>query len=240
MKTIFKLNVITLMSVILITVILVIAVILVLFGRAYQSKLNTLQSDKPNNIETVKTKKTKKITIRRPDNTGCISITPDGIVEVYEVCNEDPNQIFRSTSTRSLDRLFRLISESKFTRVKTEGSYEITVHTDDGDITVYIPIGNNPDLTGDIDDLIDDIIAGGPEPSQTPTIPVYITSTPTLPPGVTPTVTPTPIFIPYLSPTPNQTETDTMFTCDFENINSDKKPYRVSNVVCTSEPAPAE
>ena len=55
---------------------------------------------------------------------------------------------------------------------------------------------------------------------------------------MTPTVTPT--HIPSYYPTPTtiagDPEPEEMFSCDFNEEGIEQKPYRISNIVCTSEP----
>lgn len=221
---------------ILAAVILIVVVILIGVGRAYKgglaSLLQTQQESAP-----VKKKQVNRITFKKGGENTCIEVTPDGVVRVYKECGESLSEARRLDDTHNIQLLFQALSvqdESLYTTPCIGECYEVTIETDEGTQTLYIPVGGGG-TGGSIGDLIEEIenqatasptpSPGAPLPSPTPgTSP----QPPTPPPGT--------------SPVPSATagtggESTGTFVCDFSETGN-KKPYRVSGVVCTTEPSP--
>jgi len=206
---------------------------------------NLTKSQSSSTYELKDKKKIRKIRISKDNRGGCMEVSPDGAVRIYDVCGETLTDAVRLTETKNILKLFKLVSETKleeFTN-KPEGTYVIIiVETDTGTETYYLPQDTGPGggsgggAIGDIIDTIDDIEEDIPDPTPTPTLipsPTDIITggeSPTPASGVSPTN--------ILYPTPTQAQTLVPFTCDFTGTSGTKKPYNVSNYICSTEPTP--
>lgn len=232
------------------TVIMTVFVILYLVGRTYQTRIASVSEQKqPQPMEHTVREEITKITVKNTSN-DCIEFTRDGAARTLVDCGEEIASAQRLTDTRSLNRMFKIIAETNFTAVPSYQSdqecdgYIITIYTISGFNTVCLsPYPDNQgnqtynqftQVIDDIVDIIDDVIAQleptptilMPTPTGTiPTVHYLSTPTPTLPVGIgtpTPTVTGTPI---------------SAFICDYTE-GSTKKPYSISNIICSSGPTP--
>lgn len=228
------------LMVFVVTVVTVI-VYLINMGRSYRSGLENWENDDPlTEAEIIETRKIKRVTLQKDGDSGCVEVAPDGAVRIYKECGQDAENAFRSTEARQLRQILRIVSSGKLSTTYVEGAYKLTVEYNDKTVTYYIPPGNSvPGGGGDIGDklidIIDDVVDDAPTPSPTIYIANTITPTPIVIPGESPTPT---VWMSNPSPTPTPVSGDVTpvpFTCDFTD-QYDKKPYRVSSVVCTSEP----
>jgi hypothetical protein len=208
------------------------------FGGSYRKTLSEiLPQSQINNLSTTETKKVKKITFQKQNETGCIEVTPDGIVRVYTVCNEKLDSANRVTETRNINKLFQLVREKDYkTRdfSDSENAYKVIVETESGTEIFYIVVdeGNeSEELLDTLNDIIEDIPKSSPTPS-----PIYPTPSS---PGASQSTQPASSQSPNPSPSPNSSEIVETFTCDFTESGDPRKPYNVSNVICTGEPSPA-
>lgn len=222
---------------VLAVIILVAALVLIGVGRAYKGGLASLLQTQKESAP-VKRKQVNRITLKKGGENSCIEITPDGVVRIFKECGGNLSEARRLEDTRNLQLLFQALSlqdESLFTTC--DGlCYEVTIETDEGTQTLYIPVGGGGTGTGgSIGDLIEDIeeqVTASPSP--TPGAPL-----PSPTPGVTPLPSPTPGGSSSPLPSGGGTggESEGSFYCDFSETDP-KKPYRVSGVVCTTEPSP--
>lgn len=179
----------------------------------------------------------KKITVK-DEGEGCIEITPDGVVRTYSECNGDVTDVNRLANPKNILHLIQITSQIDFANYKVRplgASLTLLIETDNGTETIYIPKGNGG---GDISHTIDQINGDLPQPTSTlgpgePTLTPAVGSP--RPTSLTPTVQPT--FGPSPTPGPSGTEPKS-FTCGFAGDES-KKPYNVSNYICSTEPSPA-
>lgn len=222
---------------ILAAVILVAAVVLIGVGRAYKGGLASLLQ-KNQEAMLVKRKQVNRITFKKSGGNACIEVTPDGVVRVYKECGGELTEARRLDDMRNINLLFQAMSlqdESLYRQPCTGECYEVTIETDEGTQTLYIQVGGGG-AGGSIGDLIDDIEEQATAtPTPSPGAPI---ASPT--PGESPL--PTPTLPPGESPQPSVTpgtggESTGTFVCDFLET-SNKKPYRVSGIVCTTEPSP--
>jgi hypothetical protein len=169
------------------------------------------------------------------DSGKCIDITNDGAVRIYETCDGELEEAFRSNDSRTVHRLFRDILLTKMSTKYIPGATRIDVETDRGTYTYYLLPGDGQgDDTPGIEGLIDTIINDNPYSTPTPTVSVLSTVTPIISAYPTATILPSPTINAWI-PTPSP-ELIGEFTCDFSEITGGKIPYRVSNFVCSSAP----
>lgn len=222
------------------------AVFLVLIGIVWwvvyaRGTAFSIPADNEPQIADTPVNRVRKITVTgNGGNDECIEITPDGLVRVYETCGGDLIDSYRSIDSQAISRLFRLISEGRYSRTMRDGLREVVVETDQGVYTYYLSEGDGETAYNPgINDLIDDIINDKPIELPTPTAPAN--PTPTffvVTPGPTGSVMPSPTWSPPgVTPTPDG---EKPFTCDFIDATTGKRPYRVSNVVCSSYPEPGQ
>jgi hypothetical protein len=179
--------------------------------------------------------------INSDDQTGgCTEIAPDGVVRIYSKCGTTLDDAYRSYDSGSIVKLMKMLYDPRALSLKKPENgafYTITIETEGGTFTIFVPKpGGSGGTIGDqIISVIGDIIDDKP-PEIVPT--KYITGTPepTNLPGVIPVSTAIPTMT--VSPTPQTGEIlpQNPFTCDFTGATGIKKPYRVSNVVCSTEP----
>jgi hypothetical protein len=226
---------------ILVAVIAIIFVTLIIIGRNYRKGLSTYESPKiQTNVNLDQATDIGGMTFRKKGEQECVSISTDGQVRIYDVCDKDQSSTYRTTNLRGLNRLFDMIKSGNLDKTKTTGAYEITIHTNKGDVTYYfddsdLKGGGNDGGGNGIIDIIEDIKNDNPDKGITPT-PIITTTF-----EITSTLMPSIINSPYVTPFPTPSPEDGVeidkksFTCDFTDSGS-KKPYRVSNVVCSTEP----
>jgi hypothetical protein len=205
-------------------------------GSSYGQGLSEFENQSDGEYaQLIKTHRMKKIRISRTETPDCIEVTADGAVRIYETCEGELEDTYRASDMRTIQRLFTIVS--RYGGSRTRGGAddtEITVEMDDGSlVTIFVPSDGGTGDTG-LPDIIGEIVARPPTPSQQMAPTGYLPS-PT--PYVTGIATPAPTLPPGISPTPAPTADETSFTCDFyDSASTTKKPYRVSSVVCSTEP----
>lgn len=213
------------------------------FGSAIESRLGQIiPVPTSGNISDTPSKKVRRITVM-DETGGCIEVTPDGAVRVYKVCGDELDTAYRPQDPKYILELFtkvKALNTKKYMTKPVTGEYiTLVIETDQGTETIYLPgtdqSGGSPDdIIHTIDNIVDDI----PPPTPTPTL--LPSATPSHSPSVSPTASPTNALTGTPTPTglPQGPEGDP-FTCVFDD-NGTGKPYRVSNVVCSTEPIPAQ
>lgn len=228
---------------VLVVLIVLIVSILRFIGGRYQSRIEDIKIPlRKDTVFEVKRRVVRQVVIRSQGETGCIEVNPDGAVRVYSDCETKKLAATeRELDTKFIRQLFEHYAQSERDEekvVRTSG-YVVRVTTDSGVVTYYVPfasddgIESSVGLLDTISEIIEKIIEDAPEPTPTT---VYVS--PTVP-VVTPTsqLAPSPTSGVVSSPTPTPTAAPKPFSCEFSE-NDPKKPYRVSQVVCTSEPTP--
>lgn len=204
-------------------------------GNAYKQGLTEVgQQTQDKEVVLRKRKNIQKITIRPTDGTGCYEVTADGIVQVYATCGGELSTASRFTDTKNILRLFKLLTEQEnFSDVPTGGKalFTIVIETDQG--TQTITLYENTELAQTITNIVVEIPA-----ASSPSLQPIPSSQPNYSPALIFSPTPSAGSIPSPSPTIGGTTPEQLFTCNFAE-NFDKKPYRVSNIVCTDDPVPA-
>lgn len=242
---------------IFIIILTLLVVVLIRIGGAYRSGLNTFSLDEQiSDVTHTERQKINKITIKNLTNSGCMEVTPDGIIRVFSICEKELSEARRVTDTKYILQLYKRMTEidlSTFqdaTTVVCDG-YSIIVETDIEKKAVCLkntsgntnPSGGNTGGSdgqggGSADEIItiiDKVIDNIPS-TPTPTLdPVVLTATPV--PGNS--ITPTPIVIPSWGSTPTPTIAAARpFICDFTDAQGNKRPYTISNIICSTEPSP--
>lgn len=238
LETLFKGKSFFFIIFILVIILAVVFFLVIGFGKLYRGTLsNLIAPNKEQELPPAAKKKTvRKITIKRLGEEGCLEVTPEGVVRVYNICGEELKGAARLQDPKNIIKLFKIANESDLTKYTSEGEgeiYELTIETDTGTQVITIVVNNNS--PGYVTDLIQTIVAiGGDLPSFYPTpSPVVNNPIPSAVVFVSPTPASSSIF--YPSPTAiGGVPQEEYFTCDFGE--SSTKPYRISNVVCTSEP----
>lgn len=220
------------------TTIILLVIFGIAFGGSYRRTLsNFVEEPKISELTTTEVKKIKKVTFQKRNTSGCIEVTPDGIVRVYSVCGEELESADRLDEKKNINKLFQLLREKDFKSQKLSADdevYEITVETETGTEIFYVVVGgggNEEELLETLDDILEDI----PIPSATP-----IQGQPSFSPFApsnSPQTSNGQIIYPSPSASPSgYVET---FTCEFSETRTKKKPVNVSNIICTSDPSPA-
>jgi hypothetical protein len=214
--------------------------IMVAVGNRYQSSLSALEQQ-AKDVSHKKKKNIRRITVQKEGEKNCLEVTPDGVVRVYSSCGSELENAHRPNDPKYVLNLFRVIREAELDLLRLENNiggeiYKITVETDEGTQTYYIAANGS----GSIDEIIQTIISiqgNLPGASTSPFAIPYATpiSSPISNPSITPPQTSP---IPGASPGSGGGSGDSPFTCDFNESGSNIKPYRVSNIVCSSEPLP--
>src|SRR4030067_3138890 len=87
----------------------VVLVVVYLVGGAYRSRITDVtSSDTPKEIARVTTGRITKLTIHRNSTDGCVEITPDGIVVIYDGCGEGPVETYRSQDVLGVGKLLKM------------------------------------------------------------------------------------------------------------------------------------
>jgi len=261
MKIVNKGKPILFVGVIFIIVLCLIIVTLVRIGGAYKSGLNRFSMDeKISDVTHTERQKIRKITIKNASDPGCMEVTPDGIIRVFTVCQEELSGAQRVTDTRFILRLYKKMAETDLTKLpdatnSTCSGYTMILETDTETKSVCLQNttegsnnsggnsgtggsgggGTNGGDIGEIITIINQVIDNIP-PTPTPT-PVVIS--PTVVPGTSISSTPTEIVLPSWGVTPMPTSAVTLpFTCSYTDARGKKRPYTISNIICSTEPSP--
>lgn len=238
MNKVFNNKFILLSGGVLLLVLLITVVVVFGIGKAYKGGLtNILNQPPPPESASIKKKEIKRITIKKNGEAGCLELTPDGVVRVYSVCGEELDQASRLTDPKNILKLFNLLSERELSKALKKGKvvYQLVVETDSGSEIYYVTSeGDNgeDEIIKTVEQIQGDIPHNSPSPHTNPATP---------PPGSSsyPTTTPfaSGVVIPSASPGTGGQLTFP-FVCDFSDSGGTHKPYRVSGVVCTTEPSP--
>lgn len=216
-------------------------VVLVLgIGKEYRRGISDISGEpQPKKLTIFRRDEVRKIIVKKGAGDGCMEITPDGVVRLFSTCGVTLVDASRLSDSKNILKLFKIITEEDLTtyQQKTDGLvYEITIETDSGSKTIYVALGGGSDgigqtIIGTIDDITEDIPQASPSQGSTPTPTqsLFNTSTPT------PTGT---IFVPTPTPTTQVGGAQTSFTCGFTESGGTKKPFNISNIVCSTEPSP--
>ncbi|MFC1626656.1 hypothetical protein ACFL1P_00465 [Patescibacteria group bacterium] len=242
-----------LLGVIFVVLIVIVLVVTGRFGLVLNARVENTTPDQPKEVILKEKKNIRKITIQKNDDRGCIEITPEGAVRVYTECNQELDDAYRETDVQNIMKLFNKLGRTDLSSYskkppanvqRGEPLYKITIETDVGVETIYLYFDDEVasqanDIVKIIQTLTEDPVYDSPTPTQgnsspSPTSIYTLTPTPTnIPGGNSPTNSPT--------PTGFVGEEDDLidpFTCVFDDEQGNKKPYRVSNVVCSTEPEP--
>lgn len=209
-------------------------VVILEVGKRYKGGLSQFMNEQTSQrVHSIKKKQIRKITIKKRGESDCFSVTPDGVVRRFAECDDNLTDADRITNTKNILKLFKILSEIDLTKYKEkrDGAYELVIETEDGLETIYIDIGED---TGEIIEIIEDIEeeipASSPEPSifESPSSSGQVSPSPFASGGYYATPT----------PTPSGGFGQTSFTCEFTDAQGNRKPYNVSNIICSTEPSP--
>lgn len=217
-----------------------------LVGRGYRQSISKYESpDIKTNVNVDDALDVTGITFRRSGQSDCIKIGSDGQVKIHKVCEEESDESYRTYNYKGVNRLMELVRTGRLSTAKKSGNYELIVHTDQGDIVYYFDesdLGGGGGGSSGGGNILDEIIKiiediKNDQPQNTPTSTLAPTS-----PAATITVGPTPSptiynpFAPTPTPTPPPGVSVVGFSCDYIDDPAGSKPYRVSNIVCSTEP----
>ncbi len=211
----------------------------VAFGGLYKRKLSDIVGQPQiSELTSIEVKKIKKVTFQKRNTSSCIEVIPDGIVRIYTVCGEELDSAYRLDQNRNINKLFKTLQEKDFKSKRfsdTDEVYQVTLETETGTEIFYIVIGSD-DEGEELLEIIEDIQEDIPRPSPSWKGPSTSGDGSSPFPSTAPSVGQNPSASP--SPTPTSGPVLT-FTCEFTESGGSKRPYNVSNVICTSEPSPA-
>jgi hypothetical protein len=232
--------------------------ILIRIGGAYRSGLDSFSaSNQISDVTHTERQKIRKITIKNLTNPGCMEVTPDGIIRIFTTCGEELSDARRVTDTKYILQLYKKMAETDLSTLPEASDtpcdgYSMILETDsekrsvclqttsDGNTSSGgntggggIPGGGTVDeIIKIIDQVIDNI---PPTPTSTPD-PIA----PTAPSGASITVSPTDVVVPIWGSTPTPTiGSSRPFVCDFLDAKGKKRPYTISNIICSTEPSQA-
>lgn len=238
-KQLFKGKMVFVSTMIFIIILIVVVFVVLQVGKAYRGRIQNVGDTKlPDEMALGKLKEIRKITIKKRGEEQCFEVTPDGIVRVYQTCDGKLTDALRLTDPKEILKLFRLARETDLSKYHSQSDaqdgtvYEISVETDTGTQTYTIIINNSSHSPiSEIGKTIENIITSLPHVSPSPSsfIP-FATPSPFTTPAPTPTIFPSPTTV----LASGEAVSDEPFTCDFSPGST--KPYRISGVVCTSEP----
>src|SRR4030042_3500660 len=111
-------------------------------GISYRFGLSRFSdSGVPKEINRISKAKINRIRLKSDKDAGCIEVTPDGVVRVFEVCEAELSQVNRMGDTREILQLFKQISEVDLSKIKdaqTCDTYLLTVSTDSSTRTICL------------------------------------------------------------------------------------------------------
>lgn len=236
MRKVFKGNVLLIVGGLFILAVGASIFIILGVGSIYRGKIASLEQQRPQELELIKKASIRKITVKKKDEAGCMEVTPDGAVRIYESCGGKLLHATRLSDPRNILKLFQIVSEADVSEYRDSGAavYELVIETDSGTQTIYVTSGGGEQMISTISLIQGDI---PPNPSPTSFFPQPSQGT-----EQTPYPSPAASSGGPTSP-PNSTPPPTVgggipFTCDFYESGEQGKPYRVSNVVCSTEPSP--
>jgi hypothetical protein len=234
---------------IFIVILVCLVFVLVRIGGAYKSGLDRFSSDNQiSDVTHTERQKIKKITIKNGSDSGCMEVTPDGVIRVFTVCDKELSDARRVTDTKYILQLYKKMAETDLTTLVDSSDtpcagYSMILETDIATKLVCIlnttgsggnggtNNGGSDEIIKIINQVIDNI---PPTPTQTPDPTV-----PTTNPETSVTVTSTPDVIPSWGSTPTPTIAAARpFICNFTDSQGKKRPYTISNIICSTEPSP--
>lgn len=220
-------------GIIFVITVVIVSIIAIGIGRGYRGSLTAVSAPKKADDATLgKKKNIKRIMIKKSEGEECIEVTPDGVVRVYATCGGELISSQRPADPKYILDLMRLAAEtdpSKLPTDQTGAYYDITIETDSGSQTVrvYTSGGGGSEIINTINNVINTLTNPSPTPGSSPVL------------DATPFSTPIPVSTPVPTPEPGASPEigeEKPFTCNFNPDGTAKKPYRVSNVVCTDTP----
>jgi hypothetical protein len=253
MKIVSKGKPLFFVGVIFVGILCLIVVALVRIGGAYRSGLNRFSTEEQiSDVTHTERQKIRKITIKNTTGSGCMEVTPDGVIRFYNVCQKELSDARRVTDTKFILRLYKKMAETDLTTLPDAtnsvcSGYIMTLETDAETKTVCVQNktegdnisgggggANNGDI-GEIITIIDQVIDNiPPTPTMTPD-----PGNPTIVPGTSISPTPTDMVLPSWGVTPTPTvATARPFICDFTDVQGKKRPYTISNIICSTGPSP--
>jgi hypothetical protein len=261
MKDLFKNKSLYLIGLVLVILIAAIIFTVSRIGGAYQNGISQLTDQKaPTNATHTVKLKINKITVKNAGDKGCVEVTPDGIVRTYDVCGSQLSGANRMMDASNINRLFKLAGETDFTKAQETAvsdcaGYVMTIETEAGKKSICMGnqksgsgSGNSGSNTGSggnggsggnnpIGEIVDTIIKIIEDIPPTPTI-THMPGTPAPTIEITGTPQPTIPFLPEDLPTPTPTPILLKpFTCGYTvDANGKKRPYNVSNIICSDLP----
>ncbi len=219
-------------------VVLIILLFIIKFGSAYRGNLSSyINNPKQQELKLKKKKDIKRITFRKQGEISCLEMTPDGVVRQYSVCGNTLTDVQRLSDSKNITKLFKLVSENELENLKNTGGeiYELTIQTDTGTQVVYMSAANSPianEIIQTVEYVHGDLVGTSPTPTS-----VVNSSAAPINNGTTPSPQNS---LSNPSPTPDASATSQLpFVCDFIETSTKKKPFNVSNVICSSEPVTA-
>jgi len=243
----------------IITIVIFIYWLLKIISLRYRQEIEYIESQPEiNKIHHVEKEKVTKIRINKSNEAECVEMSPDGIVRIYKVCGEVLDNAVRQEDVRYISRLFKQVSETDFqylVNFEICSGYMLYIYQGSSVKKVCLDMNNgfsteiggatNESYNRVIVNIINDIIQTidliyDTIPSPTSQTTPVLSLTPTNEPSPTqtdPYSSPTPIF--DISPTPTPVGYERPpFSCDFVSQSGNKRPYMISEVVCSSEPTP--
>ncbi|KKS41465.1 MAG: hypothetical protein UV61_C0005G0048 [Candidatus Gottesmanbacteria bacterium GW2011_GWB1_43_11] len=244
MKKIFKGKQIYLLLAIFLLVIVSSGLLIAAFGQVYQSSLEKYRNPAPLPPTTLNKAKIRKVTIRKGDEANCIEVTPDGVIRVFAQCGGELTDANRVLDARSILKLFKFLSNADLDKLQNKGSgivYELTIETDTGTQVIYITGdgggggggGGGEEIIPIIEDIKGSLPSPSPESSGTSATPAPSGST-------SPQASPGSSANPSPSASPQAGGGQPTFVCDYQDFaNPLKRPFNVSNILCSTDPSPA-
>jgi hypothetical protein len=219
--------------------IIILAILGLALGANYRKTISGLvEEPKINEITSTEAKKVKKIIFQKRNSSGCIEVTPEGIVRVYQVCQEELESANRLVDPKNLIKLFKLVTEKTYKSQSFSDNdevYQVILETNTGKEIFYIVVGGS-DQGDELLDTLEDVIEDIPDPTPTS----YISSpSPRNSPAVSGSTSPSGSSLFFSSPSPSPSGYVETFTCEFSESGGTAKPKNVSNVICTGDPSPA-
>ena len=236
MKDWWKWKIIYLGLMVFALIVLITIYLIIKLGGAYRGGISLYSSNQATSQTLIlkKKKDIKRITIRKQGEVGCMEVTPDGIVRQYSVCGSDLTDVQRLNDSKNIVQLFKLVSENELIGQRNTGGqlYELTIQTDTGTQVVYYSVNGASGASTEIVQTIQLIQGDLSSPSPSSSSALLPTSTPHAAASSSPGDT----IVIYPSPTPAVSVTSQLpFTCDFIESGVKKKPFNVSNIICSTE-----
>jgi hypothetical protein len=239
MQNIIKNRAIIIVGLIFLVIIIITIFLIIQFGKVYKGGLESISTNNQNEIQMTKKKPIKKIILKNVNDTGCVEVTSEGIVRVYDECDKDLKQAARLTDSKNILKLIKLVSETDWEKYIHKGLgnfYEIVIETENGIQTIYIPIDDSNGVVDEIIKTVDEVKNDIPGQSPIPSINLS---------SILPNVSSDPIVLPsgweeFGSPQPSSdTIVQQPFVCPFIEQGGKKKPVNVSNIICSADPSQA-